>query len=590
MSYSEFLDVFDGDDLFDERPVDLKTFLYHEDFLKMPQLSQIQEDIVERGSQIYRHETIKHLYGEAEARRLKSMTTRDVFLLLGKGSGKDMVSILTCLYIVHKLLCLKDPAEYYGKPEGDSIDIVNMAINANQAKRVFFDGLVTRLKRCKWFRGKYEPRRDDVGFDKNINLYSMHSSFEAAEGLNIIVAVLDELDGFSVEGQAEAIYKALSGTVSSRFAENGKVVVLSFPRKKDGFMMQKYDDAVLTKEVHEFEHIFKLKENLPDGTPGNELKVAWTEETITGYRYDNFYALKAPTFRVNPTKKISDYKRDFMDDLDDTLMRVCANPPDADQNAFFRNHDRLKTAFSYPNGWYDDRVDLVPEKKTKYYIHADLARQHDRAAVAMAHVEGMQSVDFGEDEQEFRPAVVVDLLRYWTPRKTEDINLVEIRDFILELCKEYNVARVTFDQWGSYDMIRYLNRHGVHAEKLSLARPEYNEFQLAINESRLQGPADDELIKELKNLIIVGANGKVDHKPGFHNDLTEAVCGATVDAIRNAKSAGRKGRILTPEDIAERQRQAEHLDRAKMEEKLAMPAKYSNFLDKLRIVNNLDEL
>ena len=590
MSYSDFLDVLSGDDVFEEHPADLHTFLYDEDYMKLPKLSKIQEDIVERGSQIYRNETLVSLYGEAEARRLQKLTTRDVFLLLGKGSGKDFISQITCLYIVHKLLCLKDPAEYYGKPEGDSIDIVNMAINANQAKRVFFDGLVTRLKRCKWFRGKYEPRRDDVGFDKNVNLYSMHSSFEAAEGLNIIVAVLDELDGFSVEGQAAAIYKALSGTVSSRFAENGKVVVLSFPRKKEGFMMQKYDDAVLTKDVHEFEHIFKLKENLPDGTPGNELKVTWTEETITGYRYDNFYALKAPTFRVNPTKKISDYKRDFMDDLDDTLMRVCANPPDADQNAFFRNHDRLKAAFSYPNGWYDDRVDLVPEKKTKYYIHADLARQHDRAAVAMAHVEGMQAVDFGEDEQEFRPAVVVDLLRYWTPRKTEDINLVEIRDFILELCKEYNVARVTFDQWGSYDMIRYLNRHGVHAEKLSLARPEYNEFQLAINESRLQGPADDELIKELKNLIIVGANGKVDHKPGFHNDLTEAVCGATVDAIRNAKGTGRKGKILTPEDIAERQRQAEHLDRAKMEEKLAMPAKYSDFLDKLRIVNNLDEL
>jgi len=590
MSYSDFLDVLTGDADFEEHPADLQTFLYDEDYMKLPKLSQIQEDIVERGSQIFRDETLVSLYGQEEADRLKKLTTRDVFLLLGKGSGKDFISQITCLYIVHKLLCLKDPADYYGKPEGDSIDIVNMAINANQAKRVFFDGLVTRLKRCNWFRGKYETRRDDVGFDKNINLYSMHSDHNSAEGLNLIVAVLDELDGFTVEGQAAATYKALSGTVSSRFAENGKVIVLSFPRKKEGFMMQKYDDAVVQKEVHEFKHIFKLKEDLPDGTPGNELEVTWTEEEVTGYRYDNFFALKSPTFRVNPTKKISDYKRDFMDDLDDTLMRVCANPPDADQNAFFRNHDRLKSAFSYPNGWYNEELDVIPEKKTKYYIHADLARQHDRAAVSMAHVEGMQAVDFGEDEQEFRPAVVVDLLRYWSPRKSEDINLVEIRDFILELCKKYNVARVTFDQWGSYDMIRYLNRHGVHAEKLSLARPEYNEFQLAINESRLRGPADDELIKELKNLIIVGTNGKVDHKPGFHNDLTEAVCGATVDAIRNARGVAGRSKILTPDDIAERLNQAEHLERSKMERKLAMPAKHSDFLDKLRTVNKLDEL
>lgn len=559
--------------------------------MNLPRLSQIQEDIVERGSQIYKPETLLSLYGEQEARRLEKLTTRDVFLLLGKGSGKDFCIIITCLYIVHKLLCLKDPAAYYGKPDGDSIDIVNMAINANQAKRVFFDGLVTRLKRCKWFRGKYEdPRRDDVSFDKNINLFSMHSSYEAAEGLNILVAVLDELDGFSVEGQGEAIYKALSGTVSSRFAENGKVLVLSFPRKKDGFMMQKYDDAVIDKEINEYQHTFKLKEDLPSGTPGNELTVEWTEETVTGYRYDNFYALKAPTFRVNPTKKIEDYKRDFMDDLDDTLMRVCANPPDADQNAFFRNHSRITTAFSFPNGWYDGEVDVAPEPKTKYYIHADLARQHDRAAVSMAHVEGMQVVDYGEDMQEQKPAVVVDLLRYWMPRKSEDINLVEIRDFIVELCQKYNVARVTFDQWGSYDMIRYLERQGITAEKFSLARPEYNEFQLAINETRLRGPADDELIKELKNLIVVGANGKVDHKPGFHNDLTEAVCGATVDAIRHSATASVKSTILTPEDIAEREQQAQHLDRAKMEDRMAMPSKYSNFLDMLQIANDIDEL
>lgn len=589
MSYSDFINALTDDDIFEEKPADLKTFLYDEDYMKLPRLSQIQEDIVERGSQIYSKETILKLYGEEEARRLEKLTTRDVFLLLGKGSGKDFISQITCLYIVHKLLCLKDPAAYYGKPEGDSIDIVNMAINANQAKRVFFDGLVTRMKRCSWFRGKHETRRDDVAFDKNVNLFSMHSSFEAAEGLNILVAVLDELDGFSVEGQAAAIYKALSGTVSSRFAENGKVVVLSFPRKKDGFMMQKYDDAVLDKETHEYEHVFKLKEDLPDGTPGNELRVVWTEETVTGYRFDNFYALKAPTFRVNPTKKIEDYKRDFMDDLDDTLMRVCANPPDADQNAFFRNHSRITTAFAYPNGWYDEEVDVIPDGKAKYYIHADLARQHDRAAVSMAHVEGMQTIDYGEDMEEHKPAVVVDLLRYWIPRKNEDINLVEIRDFIVELCQNYNVARVTFDQWGSYDMIKYLGRHGIKAEKFSLSRPEYNEFQLAINESRLRGPSDDELIKELKNLIIVGANGKVDHKPGFHNDLTEAVCGATVDAIRSGPSAV-KSRILTPEDIADRQRQAEYLDQAKMEERLSMPKKYSSFLDMLQIANDIDEL
>ncbi len=43
------------------------------------------------------------------------------------------------------LVCLKDPARYFGKPAGDAIDIINVAINAQQAKndgnRVNLDGI-----------------------------------------------------------------------------------------------------------------------------------------------------------------------------------------------------------------------------------------------------------------------------------------------------------------------------------------------------------------------------------------------------------------------------------------------------------------
>ena len=42
MSYSDFLDAISEDGIFEEKPVDLKTFLYGNDFLKMPPLSKIQ--------------------------------------------------------------------------------------------------------------------------------------------------------------------------------------------------------------------------------------------------------------------------------------------------------------------------------------------------------------------------------------------------------------------------------------------------------------------------------------------------------------------------------------------------------------------
>ena len=542
----------------------------------MPPLSPIQEDIVDRGSQIYKKDALVELYGVREAEKIWSKTTRDVFLVIGKGGGKDLVSQLTCLYIIHKLLCLKDPAGYYGKPSGDSIDIVNMAINAKQAKRVFFDGLVTRLKRTPWFDGRYTVRMDDVAFDENINLYSLHSSYEAAEGLNIIAYVGDEADGFEVEGQADAIYKALSGTVSSRFADVGKVICLSFPRKKDGFMMRKYNDAVLDKEVEQFSHTFKLNEDLEDGAEGNEFTVEWEEETVLGYKYSNFFALKAPTFRVNPIKSIEDYKMDFYSDKTDTLMRVCANPPDQSDETFFHNYEKVLDTFSVPNGWLDEEVKVSPQDDAEYYIHVDLSKVSDRTVVAMGHIsDWLEPNAISRIHSDAQPFITIDLFRVWEPTKDNPVNDAEVMDFIMLLAKKFNVRLVTFDQWHSFDNIQYLESVGIDSKKNSLKREDYLEFRTALSEGRLVGPYDDRLHKELKNLII-DKRGKIDHPQGkgHHNDISEAVCGVIVNCIENTERE-RELSLVTLDSV---RKEIEQEQQRVVIEKPEMPAYLSDFM------------
>ena len=578
--FEDFLDALD-DDEFEEQPADLETFLYDKNFLGLPRLSAIQEDVVTRGSQIYKKETLIKLFGQAKGEETWGKTTKDVHLLLGKGSGKDFKSQIICLYAVHKLLCLKDPAAYFGKPDGDSIDIVNMALNANQAKRVFFDGLVTRLKRTPWFAGKYHARQNDVAFDKNINIYSLHSSYEGAEGLNIIIAVLDEIDGFEVEGYSDAMYKALSGTVSSRFSETGKVICLSFPRRKDGFMMRKYNDAVVEKEVQEFTHTFKLNDSLEDGVEGNEFTVTWKEEFITAYKYDNFFALKAPTFRVNPTKHIEDYKMDFYSDLVDTLMRVCANPPENDENGFFKNHAKLEAIFSESNGW-DAEVEEVVAKKveeTNYYIHIDLSKYHDRTVVALGHVTHWQQIHLGTLETEPAPFVKIDLFRVWEPSKSNPVDHGEVMAFIIDLCRKFKVELVTFDQWGSANMIEYLNGVGIATEKQSLARAEYQEFALVVGEQRLSGPHDERLLKELRELVVM-PNGKVDHPNKGYNDISEAVCGVINNCVHN-ETEDTSVEVVTLSSLKSQGLQASETRDTLMTPKV-MPDNLANWLENMK--------
>ena len=255
IDFSDFIEALD-DNPFDENPVDVETFVRSSDFLGQPELSHYQYSLVECMSQIYKEKDLQKIMGkEKGSEHYKKYTKSEVILQLGKGSGKDHTSTVGCAYLVYKLLCLKDPASYFGKPPGDAIDIINIAINAQQAKNVFFKGFKNKIDKSPWFAGRYDAKVDNVEFDKAITVYSGHSERESHEGLNLMLAVLDEISGFSSESVSgnenaktgEAIYKAFRGSVDSRFPDYGKVVLLSFPRYKGDFISKRYEDVIAEK-------------------------------------------------------------------------------------------------------------------------------------------------------------------------------------------------------------------------------------------------------------------------------------------------------------------------------------------------------
>ena len=163
------------DDEFEEKPVAIEEFVTNKNFLNLPPLSEYQYTIIKASTQIYKKETLKKLFNEEEADKRWKQTCNEIIMQLGKGSGKDYTSTIACAYVVYLLLCLKDPARYYGKPGGDAIDIINIAINAEQAKRVFFKGFLNRIEKSPWFAGKYDPKVASVEFDKAITVHSGHS-------------------------------------------------------------------------------------------------------------------------------------------------------------------------------------------------------------------------------------------------------------------------------------------------------------------------------------------------------------------------------------------------------------------------------
>ena len=543
--FNEFLEVL-KDNHFQETPVDAKTFVEGEAYLGQPGLSDIQYDIVEAMSQIYRKEDLIDIMGEEEGTRyFEKYTKNEIILQLGKGSGKDFVSTVACAYIVYKLLCLKDPAKYFGKPAGDAIDLINVAINAQQAKNVFFKGFKSKIERSPWFAGKYYAIADSVEFDKSITVYSGHSERESAEGLNLMLAILDEISGFAMESAsgndhaktADNIYKAFRGSVDSRFPDFGKVVLLSFPRFKGDFISTRYEDVIAEKETVVRSHEFILNPALSEDDPQNKFTVEWDEDHINSYTLPGVFALKRPTWEINPTRKIEDFKLAFFTDMADALMRFACMPTTS-SDAFFKNREKLGMAFKKHNPIdISKRVEesFQPDPDVTYYVHADLAQKHDKCAVSIAHIDKWVSLQSFNDYQQIVPFVVVDAIVYWEPRKEGPVDLSEVKNWIINLRRlGFNLGLVTFDRWNSFDIQRDLSSVGIKTETLSVAKKHYEDLSMLVYEERIVLPQIDLLLEEMQELRIMN-NNRVDHPRKKSKDLADAMCGSVYNAISHTR-------------------------------------------------------
>jgi hypothetical protein len=461
-----------------------------------------------------------------------------------RASSKDHISTIGCAYIVYKLLCLKDPSAYFGKPSGDAIDILNVAINAQQAKNVFFKGFKSKIERSKWFQGKHDPKADYIDFDKSISVYSGHSERESHEGLNLILAILDEISGFSMDNAsgsekaktAEAIYNAFRGTVDSRFGM-GKVVLLSFPRFEGCFISQRYKDVIADKYTVEREHTFVINPDIPKDDPENQFTLRWEEDHITAYNYPGFFALCRPTWEVNPTKSIDDFLIPFLTNEDDARGRFLAQPSSV-SDAFFGRKDKIESALVHPNPLTPKTnfpmSGLVPIPGKKYFMHADLAQKVDRCAVAISHVDKWKSLEYGSGYKVIQPHIITDAIAFWEPGAGKPIDLKEVKDWIILVRSlGFPVELVTFDRWGSVDMQRDLIQLGFKCETLSVAKKHYEDLMVTMYEDRLTAPDIDVLRDELKNLRVI--RGKIDHPSKSGKDLSDALCGSVFNAANRTR-------------------------------------------------------
>jgi hypothetical protein len=329
-----------------------------------------------------------------------------------------------------------------------------------------------------------------------------------------------------------------------------------------------------------------MNPDLPEETEGNSFEITWEEDTILNYKFPGMFALKRPTWVVNPTRSVDDFKLAFYTDLGDAMQRF-ACVPSFSSDAFFKQREKVQGAMTIRNPIDQFRrfdETFKPDPNKKYYVHADLAQKHDKCAVAIAHVEKWVSVQVMKDYEQVVPVVIVDAVAWWEPKKEGPVNLSEVKQWIQNLRRQgFDLGMVSFDRWQSFDIQNELKSVGIRTETVSVAKKHYEDMAMLIYEDRLAMPMIDLLFEELTELKIMKSN-RVDHPRKSSKDLADAVCGAIFGAISHTpRDLNLEVEVHTWSDatkMANRERQ----DLLESNRKQEMPNDVRDFLDSFNLI------
>jgi len=511
LEFADFDRLLKQDELTIE-PAPIEVFVQDKKFLGLPALSDIQLEIVRHSTQILKRPTLQKLMGEQAGNEYyEKYTDNEVICMLGKGSGKDHCSRISIAYTAYLLHCLRDPLSYYGKANGVYIDLLNLAVNAQQAQRVFFEPLKNLLLSSPFFNEVgFEPRVSEIFFfSRPVRCFSGHSESEGWEGYEVMTVVLDEISAFKImnevrgdtraKGSADAIYNMSKLSVMSRFPEVGKVILLSFPRFKGDFIQQRFNSAQSKQEP-------------------------------------KTWFIKACTWEVNPTIKREDLESEYIRNPIEARARFECEPPNM-EDAFFRDADLVRKAFNYA----DDPVDeddgtFKPwfngtDGRTRF-IHVDLGLKRDRAALCMVHSAGFKEIKTTMGVEKL-PVLNVDLVHSWEAAHGAEINFASVRQMIVDLCRKFDVGLVTFDRWQSVEMVQSLRAQGINADFHSVKKNAYDTLMTAIYDMRLRGYWNEILVEEELLKLRLFANNKIDHPSSGSKDLADALAGATLNCVKH---------------------------------------------------------
>jgi hypothetical protein len=555
---------------FEEIPVDIMTFISEEKYLGRG-LYSVDQFTGERKCTVFPYwiDKLKEIFPD-------NLTTRyNTVILTGSiGLGKSFIAVVCQLYLLYRMLCLKDPYTYYGLQPIDKITFSMLNVTLEAAAGVGWDKMQQLLQSSDWFmeRGNMNASRTNPQWmpPKGIELV-FGSSNRHVVGRALFSNFSDEVNfgvGNNVEKQKAKLKKMISqidARMISRFGKGTYLptmnIIASSKDSEQAFMesyieMKRQNESKTTLIVDEPQWIVRNDKGSPNDpgsfyvAVGNKflahelLPVDSTEDEVQAYRDKGYFMLKVPPI----------YREAFEDNIDLALtdnagistssttkyisgVRLNQIKTDAYKNPFTKDIIEVGNSpddiLQYSNFFDLSRIN-AKDIARPLFIHLDMSLSGDKTGIAGVWITGKRPQTVGSTpskELEFKLAFSVSI----KAPKGFQVSFEKNRNFIRWLRdRGFAIKGVSSDTYQSAQIQQQLKGDGFKTKILSVDRVDsstrsclpYAFFKSAIYERHLQIYKDCNLLTEEIVSLERLSDGHIDHPQNFSKDQSDAVCGA----------------------------------------------------------------
>lgn len=561
---------------YEEVPVDIKTFLHDKRYL---------------GNALYDQDGRFTLFPYWEnclqdIFPTNTTTKYNTIILTGAiGLGKSTIAVICLLYMLYRLLCLKDPYLFYGLQPIDKITISLMNITLENAKGVALDKMNQMILSSSWFMNhgnilgvsnlNYIP-------NKHLEVITASSNNQVI-GRAVFANFTDEVN-FGLTSDVEKLKKKQKQLISqidarmkSRFLRGTYLPTLNIIASSKNSEQSFLEDYISTKKRNESSTTLIVDEPqwVVDSRKDSEQKfyvaignkflanellpMNANKDLIDEYRAKGYSLLQVPI----------GYRENFEDNIDGALTDIAGIATASStkyisgvrwneiktaryENPFTREIIEVGTAKDDKSQYYDFfDLSKVPDdlKQKPLYIHLDMSKKGDKTGIAGVYVLGkIPKVDGEESSRElfYRAAFNVSV----KAPKGYEISFDKNRVFIRWLReKGFNIRGVSSDTFQSAQIQQQLIGDGFNVKVISVDRLDsqtkqclpYAYFKSTIYDRRLEVYKECDFLTEEILGLERESDGHINHPENGtqgSKDAADALCGALWNASQTADEFG----------------------------------------------------